>query len=171
MNVNMTFENTSKCTKNPLVIIQHNISTSEWDKYDEALLEWYIKTYWGEVKSFDDVPLFIIFFNIKYSDIASKRKFKIFRWNNNSLQKKKNQISIFQQSIEDTCNRLKELKSVKRIDVEQWVDQNIKAVVLDRQKIIRSIFHKQRDAICMAELEVKLKEIIKIYSIKESPLW
>jgi hypothetical protein len=82
-------------TKNPLVVIQHNISISEWDKYDESLLKWYIETYWGEVKSFEDVPLFIIFFNIKYSEIASKRKFKIFRWNNNSLQKKKIKYPFF----------------------------------------------------------------------------
>ncbi len=52
----------------PLVIITHNIYTSEWDeRTEEVLLTWYIRDYWSTLEFREGIPQFLIFLNIEYT--------------------------------------------------------------------------------------------------------
>ncbi len=54
------------CDKHQFVAICYNMDVSKWKKTDEDLLRWYMGEYWAGFECSNDIPRFLIFFNLKY---------------------------------------------------------------------------------------------------------
>jgi hypothetical protein len=156
--------------KRSLVLIKHNIYSSKWDKHSEPLLTWYIKEYWDALECNEDIPLFLVFFNVKYQEpIETGLKQLLSRWTSYSKEDIKGQLEQIGKSSGDTrpCLLLDELTEVEIEDVLDWFDHNdIYDDELDRKEGAEAIFKdtvklrivKSRP---MAKVERALKKIVE----------
>ncbi len=154
--------------KNSLVIIKHNIYTSQWNKQDEQLINWYIKEYWSALECSDNTPQFLIFFNIQYA--KPNRSGWIKRLFKKKIYAKKHiteQLGCIYESVKEVCQcvLIEELKPVAIKDVMDWFSfYNVYENELHRKKKIESIFQENKKPVgckCMAEIELALEKIIK----------
>lgn len=159
--------------KRPLVLIKHNIYSSKWDKHTEPLLTWYIKEYWAALESDDHIPLFLVFFNVKYQapeGAGLKRILSLWKPGpKDHIREKMEQIA--KSSDDCPCLRLKELTPVEIEDVLDWFHEyNIYDHELERKKKIDSIFKENNQVVkskYMDEIEVELQKIVKEYQREE----
>lgn len=154
--------------KHPLVLIKHNIYSSKWDKHNMPLLRWYIRKYWAALECNDNIPLFLIFFNVKYQMTKEAGLKKLFKRKDNTPEHIREQLEHISGSSNDECPclLLKELTAVEIIDVLEWLDKNkIYEPGLERKEKAESIFKDNSDRIVeskpMAEVEKELKKIIE----------
>lgn len=159
--------------KHPLVLIKHNLYSSRWDKYTEPLLAWYIKEYWAALEDNDHIPLFLVFFNVKYQDPEEAGLKRIISlWKSNPKDHiRETMEKIAASSGECPCLRLKELTPVEIEDVLDWFHEyNIYDHELERKKKIDSIFKENNHVVkskYMDEIEAELQKIVKEYQREE----
>jgi hypothetical protein len=156
--------------KRPLVLIKHNIYSSKWDKLNEQLIAWYIKEYWAalECDEHNDIPIFLVFFNIRY--IQAKEtglKHMFLKWKSSTKERIREQLQHLLQSADEKCpcQLLKELTPIEKEDVMDWfIRNNLLEQELDRKKIIESIFMENNrpvTSVCWAKLEKELSRIVE----------
>ena len=155
--------------KRPLVLIKHNIYSSKWDKLTEPLITWYIKEYWAalECDEHDDIPLFLVFFNVRYLQVKETGLKLI--WKRKSITKEyiREQLQHLLQSADEKCpcQLLRELTPIEKEDVMDWfIRNNLVEQELDRKKIIESIFMENNrpvTSVCWAKLEKELSRIVE----------
>ena len=161
-----TFAKLSCFGSSPLVIVQHDFNSESWDETSSELLRWYVKNYWHEFKSRDNVPQFVIFFCLIYK--KEEQAGLITR-----LLKQPNHAKEILSSIKDVFEEkdtecpgkiIKELTSPKLREVKDWLKHHKLCMnEILQQKIIEKIFgisYEDDYELCMAEIELKLDEII-----------
>ena|GEM_PF-1904918 len=147
--------------KYPLVLIIHTLSDSIWDNTTEQLIAWYIREYWAALEWNDDIPHFLVFFNVKYSHPGKKGlKQKIFKWKymTGELIRRRLEHIITLSDEKCPCRLIKELTPVGVGDIREWFNQNrIYESELKRWEKARAIF---RESGSMSKLEENLRKII-----------
>jgi hypothetical protein len=164
--------------KHPLVIIKHDIYDSKWDKQTEQLITWYIKDYWSDIKyhanSDGNIPLFLIFFKVKYKHPKKKGlKQNIFKWKYNTKERIRKQLQYIYKSSDEhcPCQLIKELSPIAFEDLLEWFNKygnyGIYEHEANRIEKAESIFRETRS---MAKIEEKLHEIL-IECQREETIW
>lgn len=153
--------------KRPLVLIRHNILSSKWDKRTVSVMSWYIRTFWADLECNDNVPLFLIFFNIKYRKSQETGLKRFFQAKENTPERIREQLEQICGLSDDKCPclLLKELTDVEIEDVLNWFDVNNICERFERKEKAEAIFKDSSDGVVkpktMAEVERKLKKIIE----------
>jgi menaquinone-dependent protoporphyrinogen IX oxidase len=144
-----------------VVVINHHIHASKWNKYFGSLLKWYMGEFWSFVNLPQNAPLFIIFMSIIYKDTVKswRQRIKAKR----TYKKVRKTIDEIQASVKDTCRCLvlKEIGPLCQEDILNWFKKK-ETPFFEESEIKAEI-----DLICpegtcrsMAEVEKRLKEII-----------
>jgi hypothetical protein len=149
-----------------LILLVHDIYTSKWDKTDCVLLNWYIKDWCMPLMSEDNVPLFIVYFNIIYPEDENAS------WIQKKLLKQRDQTEATRKYIEDIqrtadlpISSLDELRPVNYLEVKEWIINNTSLdATFEVNEKIAQVFpdrSQSTQARPMVEVEKCLKEIIK----------
>ncbi|MCP4151231.1 MAG: hypothetical protein GY757_26040 [bacterium] len=154
-----------------LVILAHDIFSSEWNKHTGSLIKWYINDFWEKLEpdGQNDIPLFLVFFCIKYKKPDDKGiKHSISR---SGCSLKRNLIKISLAKIQQPahekcpCLLLDEFPTIKDTDVSRWFDMYDPYKECDRKEVrrknaIKAIF-KSGKPTDMTEIENELLQIIE----------
>jgi hypothetical protein len=161
--------------KRPLVLIKHNIYSSRWDKHTVPLITWYIKKYWSNLEDYEDIPLFLIFFNVIYRESKETGLKHIFsRRKSYSKEDIKKQLELVCKTSGATCPclMLEELTQVEIEDVLDWFEeQEIYEDYFERKERANIIFRNTGEHVVkyksMAKVEKELKKIVEEQHKKE----
>jgi hypothetical protein len=145
-----------------VVVINHHIHASKWNKYFGFLLKWYMSEFWSFVNLPENAPVFIIFMSIIYKDTAKSwsKRFKARR----ICKKVRRTIDEIQASVPKNCRCLvlKEIGPLCQEDILNWFKKK-ETPFFEESEIKDEI-----DSICpegtslsMAEVEKWLKEFIR----------
>jgi hypothetical protein len=154
--------------KHEVLMIVHDILATHWDAHAEGFLEWYLAEFWSSVPCGEDLPVFVIFLNLKYpARIDGVRRL---RW---QFIRKRRIIKAMAR-IEKTeicrCLRFDELKDVTKHHIDAWlVKHGIDLSEGVKQKKIDEIF-KGKDRVAMVNIEEWLESIIDEIDRKRSGL-
>jgi len=151
------------CGKHQFVAICYNMDVSKWKKTDEDLLRWYMREYWASFECSSDIPLFLIFFNLKYprSKVFSfmQRIKKIFGCDCFS----KECFHELAENTADTCPCLPEieLKPIGLKDLEHWFEEYRQCIKDNDPRIIKSILKRCKTA---ETIEQELEKLIEFHN-------
>jgi len=156
---------------NPLVVIEHDLSSSCCDIDNHKLLNWYVKEYWTALSSEDTTTRFFIFLNLIYENEP-----KVNWWKKTLKKSLASREVIFTQlkdhfnPSDSTCPGIafRELRSVKLRDVKKWLgDHKIFGNPLKQNALCLAIFRVDNQIASekpMLEIEAKLEEIVAEYT-------
>jgi len=124
------------------------------------LFDWYINSFWADLKINDFTPQFIVFLNLIYPSMYPGDWLKF-----NELKShfgKKRVISqlkkFFPPEKRDGCGWMfEDLQPISSDDVMAWLSENTNYHVAERKELIASIFITDRRK-CMADVEDALKK-------------
>ncbi|MCP5050778.1 MAG: DUF4062 domain-containing protein [bacterium] len=162
--------------KRPLVLIKHDIYSSKWDKYTIPMITWYIKEYWGTLEPSEDIPLFLIFFNIKYQETKESGFKGLFsRKKAGDKERIMEELEQISKSLQNhsPCLLLNQLSELEIEDVLNWFDaHDIFDDELERQERAKDIFkdtHKFTPVQfkSMAKVQRRLKKIVEEHQQEE----
>ena len=147
-----------------IVVINHNIYASKWNKFFGSLVKWYLNEFWSPVNLPKDAPLFIIFICIKYKNSG---KSLIQRFNSRRINKKmRKTLDEIKVSVKENCRCLvmKEIGSICQEDIWNWFAKE-ETPFFDKD-VIKDKIEKiclEENFLQMVEAEKWLKKIIKQY--------
>jgi hypothetical protein len=150
--------------KYPLVTVKHTVSDTRWDNTTEQLITWYIREYWAalECKTDEDVPHFLIFFNVEYRHPGETGwKQKIFKWKTISGEHIRQRLQHFFKLSDEKCpcQLIKELTPVEFEDILEWFNRHgIYESEWKRREKARAIF---KESGCMSKIEEMLREVVR----------
>ena len=157
-------------TKNPLVIINHNIFGSKWDRHNEELINWYIREYWSELDCDEDIPQFLIFLNIKYQKIKKFIKVpKLLKFNRFYKDEIQKRLHDFLKLSDNRCPCLviRELMPITIEHVKEWFSlYNIVDNQLIQNERLNLIFKENDRPVTFkswSEIEILLDKILTEY--------
>ncbi len=104
-----------------LVVLEHTIDGTDWDKHTEKLLDWYINSFWN-IEYDVLLPQFLVFINVKYP-LVSGGFFKRLFSSGFKKGKIKDMLSRIAAKFPECCRSLPELSAVRINDVNNWIDQ------------------------------------------------
>jgi hypothetical protein len=139
-------------------IIYHNIYLSNWkDKVHPEVIKWYLKDYWSKIKPDANNVQLLIFFNMIYPENHKIGWKKWFRSKIDIKTQIREQIQKIIEEVNDICpcKQLKELESVKKRDIKDWVETYLPEL----EDTIFSMFEKIEEC-SMKIFEKRLKEEI-----------
>ena len=133
--------------KNNVVIISHRIPEARWKP---NLFQSYIDKFWLQCQKINEMPQFLLFFNILYS----RNKVGIF-------QKRLNLFQKFLIHKQYNCKIIEKLNPVTKDNVSNWfIRYKIENEEYKRKEKVEIIF-KEKGELSMSEVEKELKKYAK----------
>ena len=160
-----TLDNLQALSKNHLVIIQHNIHGTRWNRSTNKLMRWYL-SYWLDRGDYHYKRQYLIFFNIMYPE-SQRKSWLAALW---GKQPKKDQIERELKELAKMppagcpCLMFDELLPLKQEDVKDWFStHNIYDSDKKRRDLIIKLFTTDNGQLAeqkrMSEIEDELKDI------------
>jgi serine/threonine protein kinase len=159
--------NLNSLSLSPLIVIQHRIHASRWDRMTAALIEWYL-TFWSDIVSKASTPQFLIFFNIIYPKESPPSWWKVI------LKAKQFDKERIERELQDICSHrsaglpclmLRELLPVKPDEVKDWFSLNNIHSEKARYELLERIFTTDDGRIAehksMADIEYELQRLVE----------
>ncbi|MDM8535876.1 hypothetical protein QUF70_03910 [Desulfobacterales bacterium HSG17] len=145
-----------------LVLIVHYIQASEWESYSADLLKWYMQDFWSRHECKENMPRFLIFFNIEYpvpSPGCSLLK-RLLKKENRVKNRVIKDVETVYNAVKDSCNclLLEEIDSVSKEDVKNWFFKYTELGDSILHENLKDLF-KDSEHKSMAEIEVWLQKI------------
>lgn len=147
--------------KYEVVIFIHDIHA---DGFNKSHMHWYMNDFWGSYKcrEDDDMPIFIVFFNILIPDSDKIKGLRRFTWVYGKWRILRQLKSLHEAMSEEChCCLFEELKSVKNTDIYDWIEHYAKGI-LQKEKLdlIYETICKGNKWVCMSDVEAELLKII-----------
>jgi serine/threonine-protein kinase len=151
----------------PLVVIQHRIHASRWDKFTIKLIESYMR-FWEGAGNAPSKPQFLIFLNIIYPKPQSGSWWKSLlsskRFDKDRIESELQDVSA-SQSAGCPCLMLRELEPLRQDEVKDWFSFNNLYSEKVREELLQKIFTTEDGGIAecknMADVEHELQAIIE----------
>lgn len=156
----------------PIVMLDHPISTSPWDCSNVDLMHWYFTEYWNAFEGGGDLPLFLIFFSIRFPVYAWVNWMAALFWRIMMKRLILKRIARGSQTDDADCGcfLFDRLKPVSDDDVSDWFSQcKFDLLEKEKQERIHALFRKRR-RLAMAEIEPFLRALIQEIDAKHANL-
>jgi hypothetical protein len=150
---------------NAVVVVQHRLHATTWDKATEELLVWYLDAFWGELRESQKGPLFIVFLELVFSPARSTglawAPWLRARTTGRILQRLE-QLLVAKPRH---CSTMifKVLSSVTADDVKQWFSQNGIYDSEQRWGELSDAIFRTSQLKRMAEVEAALQDIHRAF--------
>ena len=145
-----------------MVIIIHDIHASRWNRRLPALIRWYIGKYRSELKNRENIPQFLVFFNIKYPQSTALTIIKRYYWRFVRRRMiRRNLVRLHAEMVRHCpCHLFDDLKPITKEDVDIWLSEQIRDIISEKERIrtAEKLFKKHRER-CMADIEDALMNI------------
>ena len=138
-------------------VFQHTILGEKWNTKSMQLMDWYVREFWN-LKPQKEQPLFIVFFNLIYSPQSPSLLGRLFGVANRK-QRIQQELLALEQSIGERFSVLRELKSIPRADLVEWVEEYYPDELSDLPELIYGNNYRKRFP--MEVIERRLKEEIR----------
>jgi protein kinase-like protein/iSTAND domain-containing protein len=146
----------------PIVVIQHDLRTQQWDDVTPALLEWYLRDYWGQYAGAESDPQFLLFLKVVYPPTGGLPWWR--RW----LARQDQRRGRIQQHLSEILRRiaagcpgivLAELGPVTVDDVTDWFHRNGIYLSEQRRRAAAEALFARRPVRRLSEVEHALETI------------
>ncbi|MEP7344058.1 MAG: protein kinase [Gemmatimonadaceae bacterium] len=130
-------------TLSPVIVVQHELRTTQWSENTDRLIRWYADEFWGSRTTTERVPLFVVFLKLIYPPEPPRFRFPFFRRRELSKRELSERVRRLVEANDARCPMtvLGELSPVSLDDVKSWFDQNnIYASEDERSRLARSLF-------------------------------
>jgi hypothetical protein len=145
-----------------MVIITHDIHASHWNRRLPDLIRWYIGKYRSELKNRENIPQFLVFFNIKYPQSIALTVLNrcYWRWVRRRMIRQSLTRLHAEMDGQCPCHLFNDLRPIIKKDVENWLNQQLGDRMSEKEKIKRAEkLFKKRGERCMADIEDALMSI------------
>jgi len=165
----------SSLSLKPLIIVQHEIRATRWDRPTKELIKWYLNSFWAGLEITNSGPQFLVFLNVIYPSKTMSGQWhawlKLKRFDKTHIERESREIFLAKQS---GCPRLmfKELMPIRLDEVKEWFNlHNIYDSEKKRLECAEKIFKTPDGRVVpyksMMEIEHELKIIHQEYLQKK----
>ena len=154
-----------------VVVVDHDIRAPSWNGATEALLQWYLERFWGEVPVADEHPHFLVFVNVVYERTGADVPWVTRMGRSRRQRRVHERLERTLARTETACSLavLDELQPVTLEDVKDWFARNqIYDTEQRRSELAESIFSGLSEK-PMASVEAALAEIHSAFAAGQSP--
>ncbi len=153
--------------EHPMVIVSHDLQAERWNRHFPRLIAWYVREYWSKLAHREDVPLFLVFFNIIYPTASELNPLERLYWRLFRRLAIRRSLARLHGEMNGhcPCHLFDDLRPIERGQVAAWFGRYLANLSPDdRIDRINAIFKDERDRrmkkLPMTKIEKALKKII-----------
>lgn len=143
-------------------VVHFKVRSTYWKPFTTRLMRWFMDEYCASAKLPSGSPRFYFFLSVIYAKGPERKESGGWLSRFRAKPAQQDPFQVIREALKDMSGfvLLKELTPVALSDIDLWLEDHIEEQPLKRKQLLERFFPDARERYDMAEVEVKLEQII-----------